>query len=113
MRAPLVPYTGLAPTASMMRGADGSFVQGFVTAGCMSAFQDRPSPTGAADLKRVLRHALQGGTALAAGRHAAMAMCRQDYTRALAAAAAGAVGVLFIERLLRDSAHAAQEKKDV
>jgi hypothetical protein len=113
MRAALVPYAASAPAAAMTGGAGGGFVQGFVTAGCVSAFQDCPSPAGAADLKRVLRHALQGGAALAAGRHAALAMCRRDYTRALAATAAGAVGVLLIERLLRDSAHAAQEKKDV
>ena len=44
---------------------------------------------------------------------AAMAVRRQDYTGALVATAAGAAGVLLIERLLRDSAKAVQERKDV
>ena len=47
------------------------------------------------------------------GSQAAMAVRRQDYTGALVATAAGAAGVLLIERLLRDSAKAVQERKDV
>ncbi|MHB1375569.1 MAG: hypothetical protein ACYC5W_12040 [Thauera sp.] len=112
MRNPIVPHTSLAPGGRSPGALGGSFVQGFVAAGCVSAFQDRPSTACPADLKRVLRHALQGGTALAAGSHAAMALRQQDYTRVLVAAAAGAAGVLLIERLLRDAAQARQENKD-
>ena len=96
-----------------MRAGGGTFVQGFVAAGCVSAFQDRPSPFAPADLKRVLRHALQGGTALTAGSCAAAALRQQDYARALVAATAGAAGVLLIERMLRDAAQAEKEKGDV
>ncbi|MBP6725681.1 MAG: hypothetical protein KA132_00510 [Thauera sp.] len=96
-----------------MRNGAGSFTQGFVAAGCLSAFQDRPSPASQADVKRVLRHALQGGTALAAGSYAAVALRQQDYTGALVAATAGAAGVLLIERLLRDKAQANRENEDV
>ena len=113
MRTPILPHLPSAPLVTVSRAAGGGFVQGFVAAGCVSAFQDRPAPACAVDLKRVLRHALQGGAALAAGSQAAMAVRRQDYTGALVATAAGAAGVLLIERLLRDSATAVQERKDV
>ncbi len=113
MSAPIRLHLPSAPVVAASRAVGGNFVQGFVAAGCVSAFQDHASPGGAADLKRVLRHALQGGAALAAGSQAAMAVRRQDYTGALVATAAGAAGVLLIERLLRDGGNAEQEKKDV
>ncbi|MCP5225414.1 MAG: hypothetical protein H6946_09880 [Thauera sp.] len=94
MRTPILPHLPSAPLVTVSRAAGGGFVQGFVAAGCVSAFQDHPAPACAVDLKRVLRHALQGGAALVA-------------------TAAGAAGVLLIERLLRDSAKAVQERKDV
>lgn len=107
----LAPRTAF-PAPVRPRGAGGGFAQGFVTAGCLSAFQDRPSPQSPADLKRVLRHALQGGTALAAGSQAAQALRQRDYTRALAATVAGAAGVLLIEQLLRDAAPSEQENSN-
>lgn len=96
-----------------LQGAGGSFVQGFVAAGCLSAFQDSPALASGAAFKRVLRHALQGGAALAAGSHAALALRQQDHGRALVAAATGAASVLLIEGLLRDAAQVKQEKADV
>lgn len=113
MKRALAPWTAARPAGTLPGSLSGNFVQGFVAAACVSAFQDRGAPLCPADLQRVLRHAFQGGAALAAGSHAAMAVRRQDYARALVATAAGAAGVLLIERLLRDSAHTAQEKKDV
>jgi hypothetical protein len=83
---------------------DGSLVRGFIAAGCISAFQDVARPATTKNLKRVLRHALPGGTALTAGSRAAEAPDRGDYGRALMAAAAGAAGVLIIENVLRDGA---------
>jgi len=80
-----------APTP---RIGGGTFVQGFVAGACVSAFQDQASPLSRTELKRVLRHGLQGGTALLA-------------------AAAGAAGVLIIERMLRARVQTEQEKKDV
>lgn len=89
----------------VVRG-DGGFVRGFVASACLSAFQDAP---GRADPRRILRHALQGGTALSAGVHAARALQRQEYARALLAGASGALGVMLVERLLRDDARPSQE----
>ena len=110
MNTAIVPFT-LAPLPSQV--GRGCFTQGFVSAGCLSAFQDFPVPASAADMKRVLRLALQGGTALAAGNHAAFALRQRDYARVLLAAATGAAGVLIIERLLRDVAQTNREKSNV
>ena len=95
--------------AFMPLKCDGSFTQGFVASSCISAFQGVAYPDSRADLKRVLRHGLQGGTALAAGSRAAMALRHGDYSGALLATAAGAAGVLLIEKLLHDSAQPDQE----
>lgn len=83
---------------------DGSFTQGFVAAACISAFQDVAHPDSKADYKRILRHGLQGGTALAAGSHAAVALRRSDYTGALLSIGIGAAGVLLLEKLMNDKA---------
>jgi len=90
--------------------AGGNFVKGFVAGGCLAAFQDVGAPASTLDYQRVLRYALQGGAALAAGEYAAAAFRRGDYGRVLVAAAAGAAGVLLFERLLRDAAPHTQEK---
>jgi hypothetical protein len=63
-------------------------------------------------MKRVLRHALQGGAALAAGTRAAAAFRQQDYPSMLVAGVAGAAGVLLLERLLRDGAQAEKENQN-
>lgn len=89
------------PVPHHFPAGDGSFIRGFVATGCLSAFQDIPDPKSAKHLKRVLRHALQGGTALTAGGRAVNAIQRGDYAGALIAAAAGAAGVLVIEQLLQ------------
>jgi len=91
---------------------DGSFTRGFVTTACLSAFQDVPCPSSSAHLKRVLRHALQGGTAFAAGSRATVALRQGDYSGALLATALGATGVLLIEQLLRDARRLDREKGD-
>lgn len=113
MKNYIVPYTPAVPVVQPMKNGAGCFTQGFVAAGCLSAFQDCPSSASQVDVKRVLRHALQGGTALAAGNYAAIALRQQDYTKVLVAATAGAAGVLLIERLLREKAQANRENKDV
>lgn len=103
--------TGM-PLGTPLRAGGTTFVQGFVAGGCLSAFQDRSTQLGSsADLKRVLRHALQGGTALAAGTQTASALRQRNYVSALVAAATGAAGVLIIERLLSDNVHVEQEKQ--
>lgn len=106
MKYPLRPHL---PGVMTVPG-DGSFTQGFVAAACVSAFQDIAPPSSRAKLKRVLRHGLQGGMALAAGSRTALALRHRDYSGALIAAASGAVGVLLIENLLRDSAPLKKEE---
>lgn len=87
----------------------GGFVKGFVAGGCLTAIAVTGTPS-QADAKRILRRALQGGAAVAAGERAAMAYRHGDYGGMLAATAAGAAGVLLVERLLRDCAPCKQEK---
>lgn len=76
-----------------------NFTRGLVAAGLLSAIQDRwtvdklPS-------RKILRQALQGGVALAAGVATAESLRKQDYLGALAALAGGAVGVIALEKLL-------------
>jgi len=78
-----------------------AFARGFVATGLLSAFQDRlepvlPQPHG----RKILRHALQGGAALAAATLVAEALRRRDYPTVLTAATLGAGGVLAAEYLL-------------
>lgn len=102
-----------AAWAGMAVQPGGVFVRGAVTAACLSAFQDCRLPASMQEGKRVLRHALQGGTALAAGTHAAAAWCQRDYTRVLLAVATGAASVLLIEQLLRNTQQPSQENLHV
>jgi hypothetical protein len=74
------------------------FARGFVASGLLAAIQGR-SGTLPARI-RVVRHAIQGGAALAAGSVAARAIRRRDYGQALAAVAAGATAMLAAERFL-------------
>lgn len=80
-----------------------NFVKGFVSTGLLAGIQGGTrNARGRADPRRVLRLALQGGTALAAGSAAADALQRRAPASALAAIGAGAVGLMLIERLLQD-----------
>ena len=65
------PLPRLMPAPTPRIGG-ATFVQGFG----VSAFQDQASPLSRTELKRVLRHGLQGGTALTAGSAAAHAVRR-------------------------------------
>ncbi len=86
----------LAPSQA---GSD--FLQGFVSAGVLAAAQTRGLRPKAD--KRTLRLALQGGTALAAGKAAARAWQRRDLRQTLLAVAAGWAGVTVIDKLLQDN----------
>jgi len=82
-----------------------NFVRGFVATGLLSVCQDRfQADARAIDGRRVLRHALQGGVALAAGSLAADALQRRDYSTALTATAGAAAGLACLDYLLRHSA---------
>jgi hypothetical protein len=74
-----------------------SFVRGFATTGLLLALQ----PQGGARGRALLHQALRGGTALAAGVAIANAVERGQYGRALIAAAAGAAGLIAIDRTAR------------
>lgn len=106
-RYPVMPYTpSAAPIAYATLPAVHSqeFLKGFVLTACLSALQDAPDLRNKATRRRVLRRALQGGTALGAADATARAAAQGDYTRAVMAASVGAAGVYLIERLLRDAA---------
>ena len=77
----------------------GDFARGFVASGLLSALQDRHR--GAVDLARVLRHALQGGAALAAGSRVADALARRDAATVATALAGGAAAIYLVEQLMR------------
>lgn len=84
------------------------FVRGFVASGLLSLFQDRHAHPGMPpDLQRALRHAVQGGAALAAGSLVAESVARGNYAIALGAASGGAAAVIGAENLLRPVGHAA------
>lgn len=80
-----------------------NFVRGFVATGLLAALQE---PAGRA----VLKQALQGGTALAAGCAAADAWQRQDLRGVLVAVAGGAAGLAAIDYLARKSARGSNGK---
>ena len=101
MQQPIVPAA-----------TEGSFVRGFVAAACVSAFQDTQPAYTPKQLKRVLRHALQGGTALAAGAHTAAAFKQGNYLNGLLSAAAGAAGVLALECMLQESSSSQNVEAD-
>lgn len=67
------------------------FVKGFASTGLLAALRDGQ------DHRRVLRLALQGGTALAAASAAARALNRGSAVTALASLAAGAVGLCLLQ----------------
>lgn len=79
------------------------FLRGFIATGLLATLQDRcaAGPPRPLDLRKALRHAVQGGVALTAGVTAANALARRNYGMALAAAATGAAGVLAAEILLQ------------
>lgn len=107
-----------AKRAAQEKGrSDSGFVRGFVVSACLSAFQDVAWPLSPSQLKRTLRHALQGGVALRAASRAADRVQGGELLPALLAAAEGAVGVFLIEQLLRhpvqptlETAHGQKEK---
>lgn len=78
-----------------------AFARGFVATALLATVQDR-CERGAKPLpgQKILRHAIQGGTALAAGTVAAQALLRRDFRLALTATAIGAAGLLATEYLL-------------
>lgn len=88
----------------------GNFTRGMVATGLLVAVQDRWSQSGKPSTTTVLRQALQGGAALAAGIATAESLRRRDYVSALIALAGGAAGVVAAEILLNpDHTQSAKE----
>lgn len=79
------------------------FLRGFVATGLLAALHEQQHcADGAVALsgRRILRQAVQGGMALAAGAVTTDAVQRREYRLAITAVAAGAVGLLVAEHLL-------------
>ncbi|MBI2306365.1 MAG: hypothetical protein HYU78_03600 [Rhodocyclales bacterium] len=74
------------------------FVKGFVSTALLAAAR------GTADRRRIVRAALQGGTALAAASLAAGAINRRSAAGALSAVAIGAAGLILVGQLTNDAA---------
>lgn len=87
---------------AVLAEAPTAFARGFLVTGLLAAMQDRRGK-GAPDGATLLRHALQGGAALAAGTVAAEALARRNPALAAIAVAAGAAGVLAAETLLNSA----------
>lgn len=83
--------------------AGGAFLRGFVATALLVAIQDRTNKP--LDSRRILRHAVQGGIALAAGTTASDAALRRDYGSAALAVSAGAAAIIGTELLLSPSSH--------
>lgn len=81
-------------------GCVADFTRGMVAAGLLTAVQGRWTRGGRTDGRTILRHALQGGVALAAASAAADALRTRDYAAIVLAVAAGAAGVVAVEHLL-------------
>lgn len=107
MKRRLRPYPAPRPEE-----ASANFVRGFVATGLLAAL-----PSGAASAtapkagKAILRQALQGGIALAAGGTAAGALQRRDYRTALMAVTGGAAAVVAVDYLLRKPARKDNKEK--
>lgn len=94
-RQPPQPFCEIAAP-----GVGGEFLRGFFTTGLLAAAQDRPGKPRLD--RRALRLALQGGSALAAGSHAARAWRFGQPVRALTSVALGLVAVATFEQILQD-----------
>ncbi|KON80704.2 hypothetical protein PA01_02790 [Azoarcus sp. PA01] len=82
--------------------ASTNFVRGFVATGLLAALPSAAASAMAPNAgKAILRQALQGGIALAAGGTAAGAMQRRDYRTAIVAVGGGAAAVIAVDYLLR------------
>jgi len=87
-----------------------NFTRGMVAAGLLTAVQERwagglPPPG-----RKILRYALQGGAALAAGAAAAEAVRSRNLAGSVLAVAAGVAGVVAIEHLLNPADAPANEE---
>lgn len=90
-----------------------NFTRGMVASGLLAAIQDRAAGEGKPASRKILRYALQGGAALAAGAAAADAIRGRRYAGAVLAMAAGAAGVLAVEQLLNPAERPDGDRPDI
>lgn len=77
------------------------FVRGFIATALLSALQGRAEAGAPPPWRKILRHGLQGGAALAAGTKAAECIARRDYATGTAAVMAGAAAIVAAETALQ------------
>lgn len=77
-----------------------TFTRGMVAAALLTAVQERWTGGAPPSGRKILRYALQGGAALAAGTAAAEAVRSRNAAGAVLAVAAGVAGVVALEHLL-------------
>ncbi len=90
------------PSLPLLPAAQG-FVRGFVASACLGAVQEGGLSMSPQQSKRILRQALLGGTAMAAGSQVAATIGQGLFGRALLVGALGATAVLLIGQLLNES----------
>ena len=95
------------PSLPLLPAAQG-FVRGFVASACLGAVQEGGLNMSPQQSKRILRQALLGGTAMAAGSQVAATIGQGLFGRALLVGALGATAVLLIGQLLNESEPSAE-----
>lgn len=98
------PMAAWVPPAAFSRVDGQEFLKGALMTASLAALQGMPDLHRRSTRRRVLRRALQGGTALSAANSAARSLAQGRPGQALVAASLGAAGVYLIERLLGDAA---------
>ncbi|MNF49186.1 hypothetical protein D3C85_549020 [compost metagenome] len=107
-RLPAPPARLPLPAPPMLPAAQG-FVRGFVASACLGVVQEGGLAKSPQQVKRLLRQALLGGTAMAAGSQVAATIGRGLFGRALLAGALGATAMLLLGQLLSEATPQAEE----
>lgn len=94
------PAAAWTQPVPLMRFESQEFLKGTLVTAGLAALQGKPDLRQRSTQRRVLRHALQGGTALSAASSAARSLAQGRPAQALVAASLGAAGVYLIERVL-------------
>ncbi len=82
------------------------FIRGAVATALLSALSQTKNAPNKTSGKQVLKHALQGGFAAAAGMGVANAIESKEYQQALLLVLGGSVGIAGAELLIKDSEEA-------
>ncbi|MDO8607412.1 MAG: hypothetical protein Q7R40_12820 [Phaeospirillum sp.] len=77
------------------------FLRGFIATALLSALQDRAAASTPPPWRKIFRHGIQGGAALAAGTKAAEAIGRRDYRTGVTAVIVAAAAIVTAETALQ------------